>query len=162
MDWSIFTSNLARTLPKITERCYVIIAGPEKMGGYVQFYADEDTLHAEAAAPEFVSNKAAHTSDSPEMLAAGWEAPTSLDLNWHQTLPLPALSSEFTQLAAQCGVALRDVYHLEPANLQYKAWREAEQQPPGVTWQPEQFERLDPGDPQLELPNLGLARLPQQ
>ena len=162
MNWEVFTTNLARTLPAVTDRCYVIIAGPEKADGYVQFFADENTLYAEAAAPEFVTGRAAHNVDSREMLAAGWEAPTKLDLNWHQTLPLPALSSEFTQLATKCEIALRDVYHLEPAILRYKAWREAEQQPPGVTWQPEQFERLDPGGPQLELPNLGLTRLPQQ
>lgn len=158
MNWETFTANLARTLPHITERCYLIIAGPEDAGGYIQFFADDSILHAEAAAPEFVEGSAAHAADSPAMLAAHWEAPTALDLNWHQTLPLPALSSEYTQLATQCSVALRDVYHLDPTALQYKAWREPEEQPPGVTWQPEQFEQLDPGENPLELPSLGVAR----
>ncbi len=149
---------MARTLPKITDRCYLIIAGPEKTSGYVQFVADDNTLYAEAAAPEFVSGNASHTRNAPEMLAAGWETPTPPDLNWHQTYPLPALSSEFTQLANRCCVALRDVYNLEPDVLRYKAWREAEQQPLGVTWQPEQFERLDRGNPRVELPTLGILQ----
>ncbi len=161
MDWSEFTTNLARTLPAITDRSYLIISGPEETDGYVQFFADENSLNAEAAAPEFVAGKAAHSVDAPAMLAAGWAAPTSLDLNWHQTLPLPALSSEFATLAAQCCVALREVYHLDPATLRYKAWREPEQQPAGVTWQPEQFDRLDPGEPDMQLPALGIAKLRQ-
>jgi len=159
MQWDVFANNLAHTLPSITDRCILIISGPDKDGGYVQFLGTASELTAEAAAPEFVSGKAAHSSEAPELLATGWEAPSAPDFNWHQTLPLPALSSEFATLAKDCCVALRDIYHLDPAALQYEAWREAEQQPPGVTWQPEQFEQLDPGDPQLELPSLGLSRL---
>lgn len=161
--WDVFASNLARTLPAITDRCILIISGPNKDGGYVQFLGTASALTAEAAAPEFVSGTASHTAEDQTMLAANWQAPSELSSNWEQVLPLPALTQEFTAIANRCVVALRDVYHLEsPETLRYTAWREAEQQPPGVTWQPEQFERLDPGNPGLELPSLGLARLPQQ
>jgi hypothetical protein len=159
MSWDEFTNALQQTLPKITERCYLIIAGPEDEGGYVQFFADKDTLHAEAAAPQFVSAKAEHDVDNPELLAAGWQAPTALDFNWHQSLPLPALSTEFAALAARCCVALRDVYQLKPTDLEYKAWREPEEQPPGVTWQQEQFDQLDPGEKSMAHPTLGLPQM---
>lgn len=158
MTWDDFTRALQRTLPQITERCYLIIAGQEDTDGYVQFFADENTLHAEAAAPHFVSGRATHNVDEPKLIDAGWQPPTALDLNWHQTVALPALSSEFFALAVQCCVALRDVYQLTPTDLQYKAWREPEQQPPGVTWQPQQFEQLDPGANPLLLPSLGISQ----
>ncbi len=158
MDWEAFTTKLQATLPSITDRCFLVISAPAGTS-YVQFAANSNELTAEVAGPEFATDLAAHNADSPAMLAAGWSAPTAASPNWSQTIPLPALSGEFAALAEQCTVALRDTHHIEsPDVLRYRAWREPEYQPAGVTWQPERFEQLDPGENPLSLPMLGLLQ----
>lgn len=156
MDWNDLRNRLQATLPDLTDRCYLIV-GASDDGGYVQFAVCEDVLSAEASGPEFVAGPATHTTEDPTMLAAGWVAPTRAQPNWSFELGLPAMTSELAGMADRCVVALRDVLHVaDPAVLTYRAWREAEVQPPGVTWQPERFDELDPGADPLLLPGLGL------
>lgn len=160
MDWNDFQSRLHRTLRDVTDRCFLIV-GAVGDGGYVQFSGLADTLSAEASGPEFVAGPATHTTDDPTMLAAGWTAPTRSQPNWSAELTLPALTSEYAALADRCVIALRDVFHITgPADLGYRAWREPELQPPGVTWQPERFDALDPGENPLPMPELGVAPQP--
>lgn len=156
MDWADFAARLRATLPEITDRCYLVIAAPHG-GGYVQFAASADMLDAEAAGPEFVTGVGAHGSDDPVLSAAGWTPPTRSRPNWSSRQELPALTAEYGALAGRCVTALRDVYRVAgPGVLSYRAWREPETQPPGVTWSPERFDELDPGENPLPLPGLGL------
>jgi len=156
MTWDDFRDRLGRTLPGVTDRCFLIISAADG-GGYVQFAGTADALSAEAAGPEFVTGTAAHSTDDPAMAAAGWTAPSRSTPNWSTALELPALTSEFAALAQRCVTALRNAHHVtDPETLTYQAWREPEVQPAGLTWAPERFAELDPGENPLLLPSLGL------
>lgn len=156
MDWDEFRTGLQATLRALTDRCVLVVAAPGR-GGYVQFAAAAGELTAEAAGPQFTAGPAAHEADDPVMLAAGWTAPTRSGPNWSAPLRLPALTAEYAMLADRCVTALRDVYRLPgPGALSYRAWREPEPQPSGVSWTAERIDRLDPGENPLELPLLGL------
>jgi hypothetical protein len=157
MDWLEFRDRLCATLAQVTDRCFLIISAPGR-GGYVQFAGSEDYVSAEAAGPSFVDGPGAHTVSNAAMGAVGWAAPSQSQPNWSQSLELPALTAEIAGLADGCVVALRDVFGVvEPGLLTYRAWREPEVQPPGVTWSAERFDALDPGEDPLLLPALGLA-----
>lgn len=157
VTWFEFQNRLRATLRSLGDHSVLIVTAPSDTAGYVQFIVDEDTLFAEASGPEFVGGAAAHDADDLTMLAAGWTAPTRPLPNWSFELSLPALTSEYAELTDRCAVALRDVFHVEhPGSLGYRAWREPELQPPGVTWSAERIERLDPGENPLSLPELGL------
>lgn len=157
MDWETFTKHLQDTLPRLTDRCFLVITTPSGVP-YIQFAASSNTLTAEASGPAFTTPATTlHASDDPTMLAAGWNPPTPATPNWSQTIPLPALSQEFAALAEQCMTALRDTHRVDsPHLLSYRAWREPEYQPAGVTWEPKRFDQLDPGENFLRLPTLGL------
>ena len=161
MSWNDFGERLQRALREVTDRSVLIVAAAAELGaGYVQFIGVDDLLVAEASGPEFVTGVATHTAEQPIMLAAGWVAPTRPQPNWSFDLALPALTSEYAELAGRCVTALRDVFGIaEPEVLTYRAWREPEQQPPGVTWPPERFDQLDPGENPLILPSLGLRQV---
>lgn len=157
MTWSEFRDHLQATLRELTDRTFLIVSTPSAGGGYVQFAGGADDLSAEASGPEFTEGVATHAADDTTMLAAGWRAPRGPQPNWSCELALPALTGEYTGVAERCVIALRDVFHLpDPQLLTYRAWREPERQPPGVTWQPERFDDLDPGADPLALPSLGL------
>lgn len=161
MDWTEFRDRLQATLIELTDRSFLIVSTPGASAGYVQFAGLEDALAAEASGPEFAADVATHGPDDPTMLAAGWVAPSSPQPNWSFELALPALTSEYAGLADRCVVALRDVFHVaDPAVLAYRAWREPEEQPPGVTWSAGRIEDLDPGENPLSLPELGLQPQP--
>jgi hypothetical protein len=156
MDWNDFQERLQGALRTLGDRTCLIVVAPHE-GGYVQFAGLADALSAEASGPGFAKGAAVHAADDPTMLAAGWTAPSRPQPNWSFALDLPALTSEYAELASRCVVALRDVFQVaDPAVLGYQAWREPEQQPLGVTWSPERFEQLDPGENPLPLPALGL------
>ena len=156
MTWDEFRDRLQATLRELPDRSYLIVSAPEG-GGYVQFAAAPDQLAAEASGPEFVTGAAEHAADDAVMLAAGWTPPSRPAPNWSRSLELPALTSEYAELATHCVGALRDVLRVPaPDVLSYRAWREPETQPPGVTWPPERFDELDPGEDPLPLPALGL------
>lgn len=158
MTWDEFRDRLQATLRGLTARCTLIVAAPD---GYVQFACEADRLYAEAAGPGSVGGVAGHGADDPVMLGAGWTAPTRGQPNWSDELALPALTAEYAALADRCVTALRDVQRVTaPGVLGYRAWREPETQPPGVTWPPERFDQLDPGEDPLPLPGLGLPAEP--
>lgn len=160
MTWIDLQDRLRATLRSLTDRCYLVVTAPGN-GGYVQFACLAEELSAEASGPNFVDGAAAHAATDPTMLAAGWTQPAQAQPNWTSVLPLPALTGEYAALADRCVVALRDVLHVaDPAVLTYQAWRDAESQPTGVTWSPEQVERLEPGANPLLLPSLGLEPEP--
>ena len=156
MTWGEFRDRLRVSLRSLTDRCCVVVVASDERG-CVQFFGTVDVLSAEASGPEVVGGAAVHGPNDPTMLAAGWEQSTRAPPNWSFDLPLPAMTSEYAALADRCVIALRDVFHLaDPAELAYHAWREPDVQPAGVTWSPEQFDRLDPGEDPLPMPAMGL------
>lgn len=159
MDWTEFRDRLRATQRDLTDRCFLVVSSTAGTGaGYVQFAAYDDLLSAEASGPAFTRGAAAHDDDDPTMLGAGWVPPTRSQPNWSFELPLPALTSEYAELAERCVVALRDVFHCDsPGSLGYRAWREPAVQPEGTTWSQEQIDQLDPGADPLPLPSFGVA-----
>lgn len=152
MNWEVFTQNLQATLPHITDRCFLVIATPDRTR-YVQFAASSNGLTAETTGPEFASSTPLRPADSSAMVAAGWTAPTPASPNWVRDMPLPALSQEFAELAEHCTAALRELHQVEsPDTLSYRAWREPEYRPAGEA----DDDWLDPGEDPLQLPTLGL------
>lgn len=152
-EWDEFGERLASTFRQVSDRVFLIIASESDPARYVQFAGQSDRLDAEGPATDVVAD-----ADESVLGAAGWTAPSTAQPNWSSSLALPALTSEYAELAARCVVALRDAYGIEsPDDLGYRAWREAEQMPEGVTWSAEQIDRLDRGVDSLELPALGLA-----
>lgn len=161
VDWTEFRDRLRATLVELTDRSFLIVSSPRGATvGYVQFAGGSEALSAEASGPEFAAGAAAHADDDPVLLSAGWSPPNRPQPNWSFELALPALTTEYAELADRCVIALRDVFHVsDAAALTYQAWREPEEQPPGVTWSPERFDQLDPGENPLSLPSLGLQRV---
>ncbi len=151
MDWTEFEKNLARTLRDVSDRVLLVISDAHTPR-YVQFSGQEDTVQAQCPGLDVVPD-----ADATVLRDSGWDMPGPAEPNWTYWLPLPALSSEYEELAARCIRALRDAYHLaSPDSLHYRAWREPELMPPGVTMYPEQIAELDPGEDPLPLPTLGI------
>lgn len=152
-DWTEFEGRLARALPSVADRVFLIVSCADSPGHYVQFAADGNRLDAETPGARFGAR-----ADEGALLAAGWQSPDPIH-NLTSPLPLPALTSEYRQLAGRCVVALRDVYGLvSPAELVYTAWRDGEVLPSGITVSQERIDALDRGDMGLEIPELGLSR----
>ncbi|GAB3634243.1 hypothetical protein GCM10027421_35970 [Microbacterium shaanxiense] len=150
--WSDLAGRLVAAFRVVSDRVFLIVSSRENSRLYVQFAGRADALYAEAAGPEFVPD-----ADATRLESLGWERPTSGQPNWSFVLPLPALTSEYSALAERCVVALRDVFGVtDPGQLIYRAWREAEAFPQGVTLYPEQIEALDKGEDPLEMAQLGL------
>ncbi|KUM35227.1 hypothetical protein [Arthrobacter sp. EpRS71] len=151
-DWNDFRGRLAATLRSVSDRVILIIASDLHPNRYVQFAGQSDRLHAEAPGQDVVVNAVESVLSD-----GGWQAPGVAQPNWSSSLPLPALTSEYRELADRCVAALRNSYGVKsPDDLSYRAWREAEQIPEGQTWSAEQVAHMDPGSRSLELPGLGL------
>lgn len=151
-DWNDFRDRLVATLRGLSDRVILIIASNVYPNRYVQFAGQGDRLDAEAPGQDVVVNAVESV-----LKDAGWQAPGIAQPNWSSVLPLPALTSEYRELAERCVAALRNSYGVKsPDELSYRAWREAEQIPVGQTWSAERVARMDPGSDSLDLPGLGL------
>ncbi|KNY05430.1 TY-Chap domain-containing protein [Microbacterium sp. GCS4] len=151
--WDEFESALARVFRDITDRVFVIIAAEADPTRYVQFAGQPSRLDAEAPGADVVSD-----ADESVLRASGWMAPTTEQPNWTAALALPALHGEYADLASRCVAALRDAFGIgAPEELAYRAWREAEQMPRGVTWSKERIAELDPGADFVVLSSLGIS-----
>ena len=156
MSWTEFHDRLRATLRALTDRSCLVVASPDD-SGFLQFSVLDDVLCVEVSGRRF---DASDGSD-PAMAAAGWLPPTALHPQWSVVLSLPALTSEYADLAERCVVALRDVVGIEdPSVLSYRAWRDPDTQPSGVTWSPERVAALDRGENPLPLPHLGRVSQP--
>lgn len=152
-EWDDFENRLGAALRQVTDRVFLIVASQDAPLKYVQFAATAELLDAQAPGIDVVV-----AAKEAALSGAGWAPPSDLEPNWTSPLPRPALSAEYAALAARCVVALRDAFGVEsPFQLAYRAWREAEQMPPGVTYNQAQLRRLDPGESGLELPALALG-----
>ncbi|MDQ0642117.1 TY-Chap domain-containing protein [Microbacterium murale] len=151
-EWSQFGDRLAAGFRAVSERVFLIVSARDDSRIYVQFAGGSDAMDAEAPGAAVVEG-----IDEAVLAAAGWAAPSAGQPNWSFELPLPALTSEYAELAERCVVALRDVFGVtDPGQLVYRAWRDAEAFPQGVTLYPEQIEALDRGEDPLEIAQLGL------
>jgi hypothetical protein len=139
-DWEALSGGLVEALRDLSDRAFLIVYSRTEPRVFVQFACGEHELHAEAAA-----------APEPGVLhASGWTPPIdNAPPNWSCSLPLPALTAEYTTLASRCVSALRDAHGLpDPDALVYKAWRDAE-------WPSAAADR-DPGENPLMLPWLGI------
>lgn len=155
MTWDAFGERLAFALRDVTDRVRLIVAVGDGPRRYVQLAAVPDRLDAEAPGVDVVADARVAV-----LAAAGWVQPTAQQPNWSSSLERPALTVELRALADRCVVALRDGYGVaSPDALRYRAWREPETMPEGVTWSQERIDDLDRGDAALEIAALGLERL---
>ena len=156
--WTAFAEGLRTTLRDLDERTYLIITWT-KANVFVQYAQGEDTLNAEAVADEYVPEDLELTIPQVgEMTDLGWTPPTvnpAGRFNWYIDVPWPASSAAYRHVAAASVAALRIRGVPSPDELVYKAWREPERPPEGVTFYEED---LDHGDPNLPLPALGIPR----
>ncbi|GAA3031262.1 TY-Chap domain-containing protein [Actinokineospora globicatena] len=145
--WEAFGGGLTEALRDVSDRVLLVVFSRADPQVFVQFAGSDHELHAEAGAP----------ADPSPMAAAGWVPPTGIDPpNWTSSLPLPALTVEYTAMAARCVVALRDVHGLPtPDELVYKAWRDAEW-PSDTT----SSAKRDPGENPLALSWLDIPSAP--
>lgn len=152
-EWSEFSGRLVSAFRVVSDRVFLIVSSQKNSRVYVQFAGGPDAVFAETPGVAVVAG-----IDEAGLFAAGWIAPSVGQPNWSFELPLPALTSEYAELAGRCVVVLRDVFGVaRPGDLQYKAWRDSESFPQGVTFYPEQIEALDKGENPLEIPQLGLS-----
>lgn len=150
--WNGFRDRLADTFRKTSDRFILIIASDADSRRYVQFAGEGDRLYAEAPGKDVAFN-----ADESVLSDTGWQPPGVAQPNWSSVLPLPALTSEYRELAERCVAALRNSYGVKsPDDLSYRAWREAEQIPVGQTWSAERVARMDPGSSSVDLPGLML------
>lgn len=155
MTWDGFEARLVAGLREVTERVLLVVSSRSNVYAYVQFAGEPNEVYAEASGFTSISAEAAAL-----LATSGWATPGVGQPNWESSLPMPALTSEYAELAHRCVVALRDAFQVSgPEDLQYRAWREPEEAPPGVTWPLERFNELDKGENPLVIESLGL---PQQ
>ncbi|MDI9628663.1 MAG: hypothetical protein QM286_08995 [Acidobacteriota bacterium] len=152
MPWEGFEERLVAGLREVTDRVLLVVYSRSNEHAYVQFIGWESEVYAEASGFTPVSAEGAAL-----LVAAGRMTPSVGQPNWESSLPTPALTSEYADLARRCVVALRDVFWVSgPDDLEYRAWREPEEAPPGVTWPLERFEELDKGENPLAIDALGI------
>lgn len=145
--WTDLTSELTSAFRDVTDRVFLIIASEADPARYVQFAGRVDRLDAEAPSVDVVAN-----ADVAVLESAGWAAPTAAQPNWSSSVRIPALTTEYEALAVRCVAALRDAYGIaSPADLGYRAWREAEILPPDVEWSEERIAQSDQGESSLRI-----------
>ncbi|MFT3888486.1 MAG: hypothetical protein QM713_10040 [Arachnia sp.] len=154
MSWDGFEARLVAGLREVSERVLLVVSSKTNPYAYVQFAGEENEIYAEASGFTPVS-----ADGAAALVSAGWATPGVGQPNWESSLPMPALTSEYAELARRCVVALRDAFAVSgPDDLEYRAWREPEEAPPGVTWPLERFEELDKGENPLAIDALELPQ----
>ncbi len=148
--WNDYRGRLVEAFRATHDRVVVIISSAADPKRYVQFACQSGVLDAEAPGADVVAD-----AKEQIMADAGWSAPGAAQPNWTSSLELPALTTEYKALADRCIAALRHSYGIaRPSDLVYRAWREPEQMPAGVTWSAERVKQLDQGSKAVEFPSL--------
>ena len=121
---------------------------------YVQFAQTSESLTIRTGGEDVLPG----SSRSEQLTALGWEPPStdpSGQRTWHTSLGWPARSGEYAGLAQMCVAVLRDLNGVpSPEELEYRAWREAEEPPEGVTYYEDE---LEPAEPHLVFARLGIT-----
>ena len=151
-EWDAFTDDLVAALRTVRDRVFLIVSARGDDLAYVQLAGGPDDIAAEASG--------AHPGARTGLLADhGWQPPRRGEANWLSPLLVPATTADLHTLAARCGAALRVAYGVKsPADLSYRAWREPQPAPRGVTWPKKRFDDLDPGEDPLRFPDLEPGR----
>jgi hypothetical protein len=146
--WDELADDLAAALRTVRDRVFLIVLAAHDELAYVQFAGGPDHLDAEASGR--------HPGAGVGLLADhGWRVAHPREVNWTSPLPVAPTTAELRGLADRCVAALRVAYGVKsPADLTYRAWREPEQAPPGVTWPQKRYDELDPGANPLTFPDL--------
>lgn len=147
-EWDAFTDDLVAALRTVRDRVFLIVAARHDDLAYVQFAGGPDDVAAEASG--------AHPGARTGLLADhGWQQPRRGEANWLSPLLVPVTTAELRALADRCVAALRVAYGVKsPADLTYRAWREPQAAPRGVTWPKKRYDDLDPGEDPLRFPDL--------
>ncbi|MDT9592987.1 DUF6301 family protein [Nocardioides zeae] len=152
--WEQYADDLTAALRTVGDRVFLIASARERPLAYVQFAGGPDAVDAEASGAG--AGPLAYLLEDQ-----GWQPPHPLEVNWRSRLPRAASTAEHAELVARCVAALREAYGVRsPDDLAYRAWREREVAPSGVTWPRARFEALDPGEDPLVLPDLEPGRTP--
>ncbi len=121
---------------------------------YVQFAQSDASLTVRTGGADVVPESAS----SGALSSMGWEPPATDPLGqrtWHASLAWPPRFEQYQRLAQLCVAVFEDVHDVSsPDELEYRAWREAEEPPEGVTYYEDE---LEPAEPHLVLPRLHIT-----
>ena len=150
MTWDEFEQRLISALRELGNETFLVICSRGDKKRYVQFVATHTELRAET------SENADISADAYALVpAAGWLPSEPGMVNWCNELPLPALTADYAALAHRCVVSLRHAFGIaSPDLLRYRAWRDAEYEPPHAL---HVWFSLDPGENPMPFPGLGLT-----
>ena len=156
--WAELAQRLADELAGFEDRTFLTMCWTSDPTVYVQLEQTALALVARTGDDDVLPpDQRLSPAGRSALQEDGWVVP-ELDPSgrrtWTCSLTWPARNEDYERLAARCVAVLRDVHAVpSPGELEYRAWREAEPDPEGVTFYPED---LEPADPHLELPGLGL------
>lgn len=149
-----FGEALASTFSELSERTMVTISWSAVPTVYLQFAQRSESLTVRTGGEDVLPGSAA----SGALAGLGWEPPSTDPLGqrtWHASLGWPARSGQYAGLAQMCVAVLREVNGVpSPAELEYRAWREAEEPPEGVTYDEDE---LEPAEPHLVFARLEIT-----
>jgi hypothetical protein len=156
--WESLEQGLADELPELEDRSFLTIFWAPVPMAYVQFEQSGTALTARTGADDVLpADQRLGPAGCTVLETGGWTVPEQDPAGkrtWTMTVGWPAGTEVYERLAARCATVLRDVHGVSsPTELEYRAWREAEPDPEGVTFYPED---LEPAEPHLVLPRLGL------
>jgi hypothetical protein len=157
-SWDALAAGLTAALPTLEERAFLLVSWSALPPVYVQFAQEAAGLRVQSGGDDVLpAQRRLGPAGAEQLRAAGWSPPEddpTGQRTWHLRLPWPARTEEYARLAESCVVLFRDVHGVPvPAELEYRAWREAEPPPEGVTFYEED---LEPYEPHLVLPDLPL------
>lgn len=158
LTWAELAQGLADELPGLEDRTFLTIWWTSDPPVYVQLEQTATALVARTGDDDVLPpDQRLSPAGRAALQEDGWVVP-ELDptgrRTWTRSLAWPARSAGYQRLAAACVGVLQDVHAVpSPTELEYRAWREAEPDPVGVTFYPED---LEPAEPHLVLPQLGL------
>jgi hypothetical protein len=155
-DWDAFEVGLASALATLQANSFLLVSVAALPPIYVQFAQNDRALLAQTGADDVLPSDHRLGSEGAERLRAlGWLPPDSDPSGgrtWHAQLRWPARTADYEAMAARCTQLFRDIHAVSDTDqLEYRAWREPERPPDGVTYCEED---IDPGKPHLVLPDL--------
>lgn len=153
-DWTNFSDSMAWTLSELSERTMVTVSWSSVPTVYVQVTQTSEMLTVRTGGEDVLPD----SETSGRLAAVGWEPPSTDPLGqrtWHSSLAWPPRFEQYEELARMCVAVFQDVHGVSsPAELEYRAWRDAEEPPEGVTYYEDE---LEPAEPHLVLPRLQIT-----
>jgi hypothetical protein len=154
--WDELVHGLVQVLPTLSDRAFLLLSSADVPTVYVQFAQTPAELVVHTGADDVLPPEHRLGEVGAErMRGLGWREPGSDPQggrSWHTAAAWPARTAEYERLARMCVAVLRHVHQVpSPDALEYKAWREAEPPPEGVTFYTDE---LEPLEPHLEFPAL--------